>query len=136
MKLLAKRLLSYFPTQLPMGVAAFETWADTVLELSGLPISRDSAHQALANMVMHLSPIDKKQTPRDKVSMNFFVKGLRKGATNQICAHVFYEIQKVTEEKRKALKDQEDPIGTELKQQVEDLGEATATAVDEKIRFQ
>ncbi len=135
-KLLFKRVKSYFPTSLPVGISELEAWADECLELSGLPITRETAHQALCNMIMHISPLKGSDTPRDRVPKNFFVKGLRKGAANQIAAHVFYELQKELDEKRKALKIAADPVGEELKQQVKDLGVDTASAVDDKTRFQ
>lgn len=123
MKRLLTRILSYLPTSLPVGVSEFESWADSVLALSGLTITRESAHQALANMIIHAGPMKGSDTPRSHISKNHFVKGLRKGAANQIASHIFYELQKELEEKRKSFKAEEDRVAAELKQQAE----ATAT---------
>ena len=133
MKQLIKKLYSYVPTRLPVGLSEFEQWCDDVLALSGLPILRDSAHQALANMIIHASPLKGTDTPRDRISKNHFVKGLRKGAANQVASYVFYEIQKEQEVKRAALKNAADPIGADLKQQVNEVTNGEATALSKAV---
>lgn len=93
LQLLLKRLLSYLPTPLPVGVTQFNIWADSIIELSGPYAASDSMKQALANMVMHAAPLKGTDTARSHIPKNFFVKGLRKGAANQVASHVFQEIQ-------------------------------------------
>lgn len=136
MKLLLKRFLSYFPSNLPVGLTEYEAWVDSVIELSGSYATRESMSQALANMIMHASPLKGTDTPRNRIPKNWFVKGLRKGAANQVAAYVFYEIQKKNADKKAA--DQANDVGGDLKQQVQDLGEVTADskAVNEKPNLQ
>ncbi len=115
-----KRLYSYVPTALPVGLTEFNQWADSIIELAGPYADSDSMLQALANMVMHASPTDKSQTARSHIPKNWFVKGLRKGAANQIAAHVFYTIQQANEVKKaqyKAADAAANTIAEDLKQQ-------------------
>lgn len=93
MKLLLKRILSYLPTPLPVGLSEFHKWADSIIELSGEYADPDSMKQALANMIIHASPAKASDTPRSHVPKQFFVKGLRKGAANQVASYVFQEIR-------------------------------------------
>ncbi len=96
MRLLIKRLLSYVPTLLPVGLTSFYTWADSILELSGQYADKESMQFAIASMVIHL--------PAGKAycSKNHFVAGLRKSAANQVASQVFQEIKTKMEEKQKA----------------------------------
>lgn len=84
---LIKRLLSYFPTPLPVGLSQFNTWADSIIELSGDYADRDSMTFAIASMVIHL-PAGTASVPK-----NFFVKSLRKSAANQVASQVFQDIK-------------------------------------------
>ena len=100
MKLLLKRLLSLFPTKLPVGMSQFETWSDSIIELSGEFADRDSMKFAIASQVMHLGP------QRSSVPKNFFVSSLRKAAANQVASQIFQDIklkqQKMLEEQKQA----------------------------------
>lgn len=91
MKLL-KKVASLLPTKLPVGMAEFNTWADSIIELSGRFADDDSLKFALANMIMHLGP------QRSSVPKNHFVRSLRKTAANQVAGQVFLDIK----EKQKA----------------------------------
>lgn len=93
MKLILKRLLSRFPSKLPVGVADFNTWADSVIELAGPYSDPDSMKQALANMIMHAGPKKGTDMPRGAIPKNYFVNALRKGAANQVASYVFQEIR-------------------------------------------
>lgn len=93
MKRILAKFLSYFPSALPVGLTEFGKWADSVVDLAGLPASRDSQHQALANMIIHLPPRKGDQRPRAYESKNWFVHSLRKGAANQIASFVFQAIR-------------------------------------------
>jgi len=110
---LLKQILSLVPSRLPVGVSEFETWANSIIELSGEFADRDSMNFALATMVMHLGP------QRSTVSKNYFVRSLRKAAANQVAGQVFQDIkerQKQAEEKRKqdeaALNEQSQEVQT------------------------
>lgn len=95
MKLL-KKLLSYLPSKLPVGMTAFHEYSDEVIELSGKFADEDSMRWAIANMVMHLP------STKDKVPKNYFVRCLRKTAANQIAGQVFIDIKTKQDEARKA----------------------------------
>lgn len=103
MKLLLKRLMSYFPCPLPVGMSQFETWSDSIIALSGPYADSDSMKFAIASMIMHLG------AQRSYVPKNFFVRSLRKTAANQIAGQVFQNIkQKQAEEATKVQQPAED----------------------------
>src|ERR1019366_2761482 len=87
MKLLLKRLLSYLPTKLPVGLTEFNTWADSIMELSGQYADSNSMRFAIASMVIHLP------SGTGAISKNHFVKGLRKSAANQVASQVFQDVK-------------------------------------------
>lgn len=103
-----KRLLSHLPTPLPVGVTQFNTWADSIIELAGPYASPDGMKQAIANMIMHAAPRKGSDEARSSIPKNYFVKGLRKGAANQIASHVFQEIQLKQKAALEALKKAEE----------------------------
>lgn len=89
MKLL-KYLLSLFPTNLPVGVQEFDSWAQDIRMLVGKgfeQVLQDDFKYVLATNIMHLGP------QKNKVSKNFFVKTLRKSAANQIAGQVFQDVK-------------------------------------------
>lgn len=96
-----KRLLSYLPTKLPVGTPQFETFADSIIELSGQYADRDSMRFAIASMVIHA---DHKAA---SLSKNYFVTRLRKSAANQVASQVFQDIKHKQDEAAK-LKQAED----------------------------
>jgi thiamine pyrophosphate-dependent acetolactate synthase large subunit-like protein len=96
MKLLVKRLLSYLPTKLPVGLTEFHAWADSIIELSGKYADEDSLKFALASMILH---IDAKVA---SISKNYFVNNLRKVAANQVAGQVFQDIKTKQQEAQKA----------------------------------
>ena len=91
-----KQLASYVPTTLPIGMAEFDTWADSIIDLAGQFADSESMKFAIATMVIHLGP------QRSVVAKNYFVRSLRKTAANQIAHARLYEIklkqQKAAEE--------------------------------------
>lgn len=94
MKLLAK-LKSYFPSNLPIGLTEFNTWADEVIELTGQLADYDSMRFALASMIIH---VDAKKAA---VPKQYFVRTLRKSAANQVASYVFQEIKQKQAEQQK-----------------------------------
>jgi ERCC4-type nuclease len=104
MQRLIQYLLSYLPTRLPVGVTEFETWSDSIIELTGPLADRDSMKFALASMVIHRNPNLGYATKRS------FVNGLIKSASNQVCSQVFQDIKKRQQEALEAAqaKKQED----------------------------
>lgn len=82
-----KRLLSYFPTKLPVGISQFESFADSIIELSGQYADVDSMRFAIASVLIHA---DHKYGSLPK---NYFVVRLRKSAANQVASQVFQDIK-------------------------------------------
>lgn len=80
---LINKATSYVPTKLPVGMAEFNTWADSIIELSGKFADEDSMKYAIASNLMHL-PHTTSSVPK-----NYFVKALRKAAANQVASQVF-----------------------------------------------
>lgn len=87
MKQLIKKTLSYIPTPLPIGMTEFDTWANSILDLSGRFADDDSLKFALASMIIHLGP------QRSAVPKNYFVRSLKKGAANQVASQIFQDIK-------------------------------------------
>lgn len=86
---------SFFPTALPVGMAEFKAWQDSILSLSKVP-DNDSTRFATAVMIMHLNPTE------DHKPMRYFVKALNKSAANE-CAN-FIALQ-LKEKQAKAAKE-------------------------------
>jgi hypothetical protein len=87
MRLIIKRLLSLFPTKLPVGMTEFHKFANEVIELSGKYADDDSMKFAIASQVMHLGA----QT--SSAPKNYFVRSLRKAAANQVASQVFQDVK-------------------------------------------
>lgn len=85
--LAVKRVLSYLPTNLPVGLSQFNTFADSIIELAGPYADQDSMRFAVASMIIHL-PAGTAAVPK-----NYFVKSLRKSAANQVASQVFQDIK-------------------------------------------
>jgi antirestriction protein ArdC len=96
MRMVVNRVLSYFPTKLPVGLTEFNTWADSIIDLSGQFADVDSMKYAIASTLIHL-PSTKAYVPKD-----YFVRTMRKAAANQVASQVFMDIklkqQKAAEE--------------------------------------
>lgn len=95
MKLLIKRILSYIPSNLPLGVAEFEAWSSSIIELLGPgleSVPKDDMQFVLASAIQHLG-----QT-QSSVPKNHFVRLVRKAAASQVAGQVFVNIK----EKQKA----------------------------------
>lgn len=112
---LIKRLLSLFPSKLPVGRTAFSKWVDDIVELSGPLADRDSMEFVLSSAIQHAS------SNRGYVPKNYFVNTLIKAAANQVAAQVFQDI------KIKQQKAVEDQKAAELAKQAE------VTAIPEAV---
>lgn len=82
-----KQLVSYFPTVIPTGMTQFNTYLDSIVELTGPIADADSMKWVISNEIMRLSP------GRDRIAKAFFVKSLRKYAANQLAASVVMELK-------------------------------------------
>jgi hypothetical protein len=86
-KLLLKQVRSYLPSQLPVGLTAFNAYADDIIELSGNFADKDSMVFAIASILIHID------AGTASVSKQYFVKRLRKSAANQVASQVFQDIK-------------------------------------------
>lgn len=91
MKHLWTRTTGLFPTRLPTGLDEFEKFTTNILTAYKIP-DMPGYRQAIATMIMHLSPTT------DKKSKLYFAKAVRKAQSNQIAYQV---IQKIREEQEK-----------------------------------
>ncbi len=90
-----RKLLAFFPTRLPIGLAQFEVWFQDITYLYGLP-QNDSVRFALGTMIMHSSPTNKPGVVDAVVnsgasyykSKRYFGLTALKGAANQTAHQV------------------------------------------------
>lgn len=81
------------PTPLPRGMAEFNDWAQSIIEVYGLP-DNDSVRWGLATMIMHLDVSKQKD---DRVPKAYFAKLCWIGASKQVAGAVFVEIKEKAE---------------------------------------
>lgn len=100
MKTQIKRVVRFaaalVPTALPQSDAAYEAWADDVLDLARLP-SNDSFKQALGTQVLHLGP-----TTAYKAKF-YFILGLKAAVSKQTA----YNAVDTVRQKEKAARESE-----------------------------
>jgi len=85
---LVKQIRGLFPSALPTGVTAFESWAEDIIATYDLPTSdKDSIKFTLATIIMHLGP---QAASKPKY---YFVLTLRAGAAKQVAGQVFTDIK-------------------------------------------
>jgi hypothetical protein len=94
-KLAVRKLSFYFKTPLPIGMAEFDEWADSILNTYGYP-NNDSTRFALAAMIMHLGQTEGYKPKR------FFVLCLRKGAASQVAGATIQNLKAKQEAEKKA----------------------------------
>lgn len=88
-------VLSYVPTKLPVGMAAHDEWAKSIISMTSVP-DNDSTRFALASMVMHLSPTSSKKAAQ------YFIRALDKGAANEVAHAVLMKLKDKQDAARKA----------------------------------
>lgn len=98
MKRLLKKLLSYLPTGLPVGMTEFNKFTNDVIELSGKYADEDSMRFAIASMITHLKHTEA------YIPKNYFVKCLRSAAAKQVAGQVFQDIKQKQLEAQEAAK--------------------------------
>jgi hypothetical protein len=99
-----KRLLSHFATKLPVGLSEFESWADSIIELSGPYADRDSMVFAISSALIHAD------AKHGSLPKKYFVDRLRKAAANQVASQAFQDIkirQQKAAEAQKAAEEQQ-----------------------------
>lgn len=77
MKNLLNLVSSYFSSPLPVGIAEFNEWSDSILSMSKVP-DNDSTRFAVAVMILHLDP------DVDAVPKREMVRRLNKSAANEV----------------------------------------------------
>ena len=117
MKLLLARILSYFPTKLPVGATQFATWADSIIELSGQFADRDSMVFAIASILIHAD------SRYGALPKRYFVNRLRKSAANQVASQIFQNVKQKQAEQL-------------AKQQAEDTAKAAQVAESSDVAVQ
>jgi hypothetical protein len=96
MKQLLKKILSYFPSKLPVGITEFEAFSSEIIELAGKYADIDSLKFAIASMIIHAD------ARFGALPKNYFVVRLRKVAANQVASQVFTDIKNKQQEAQKA----------------------------------
>lgn len=96
MKMLLKQLLSRIPTKVPTGMTQFESWTNSIVELTGPIADEDSLKFVIASAVQRLDPLDAYK-PK-----NYFVKILQTSAAKQLAGAVFVQIKEKQQAKQKA----------------------------------
>ncbi len=99
MRRLTKRILSYVPTSLPVGMTEFLGWADDIIELIGPgfeQVSKDEFLFVLATSITHMGP------QASRKSKQHFIRTLRAAAAKQIAGGVFQDVKKRQEAARQA----------------------------------
>lgn len=119
--LLAKQLMSFFPTAVPTGLTEFHIWSNSIIELAGQFADSDSMKYAIASNLIHL-PSTKAYMPK-----RYFVKAMRKAAANQVASQVFMDIKLAQQQAAEVQK------AAELAKQAE-VTAATSEAVTESVK--
>lgn len=109
---LLSTLRSYLPTKLPVGVTEFNSWADSIIALSGRYADEDSLKFALATMVIHA---DAKHGSLPKA---YFISRLRKVAANQVASQIFQDVKVRQAEAQEAAKQQAEATAKSLESDV------------------
>lgn len=94
-----KVIRAFFPSAVPNGVDAFDSWARSFFEIYPMPTQDvTSVKYTLATIIMHMGP----QTAFK--SKFYFYLTLKAGAAKQVAGAIFYQIkqeQKAAEEAAK-----------------------------------
>lgn len=96
------RLLYLFPRSLPRGAKEFDSYCDTLFALYQLP-NLQSYKEAIATMILHLSPTTDRKSPL------FFVKSVKKAMANQVAYSFLHPPKEDEEAKKKASEEAADP---------------------------
>lgn len=84
---LITQLAAFFPTKLPVGTTEFDSWADSIIGLSGPYADKDSMRFAIASILIHAD------ARHGALPKKYFIDRLRKSAANQIASQVFQDIK-------------------------------------------
>lgn len=95
---LFKKLFSYFPTSLPVGMTEFTKWSADIISMSKVP-DNDSTRFTVAVMIFQLNPSE------DRKPKRYFIRALNKGAANECANSVATSLKE--KQKAAALAEQE-----------------------------
>lgn len=96
MKLLLKRLASYFPTSVPTGMTKFDAYLADIIELVGPIASPDDIEWVLNAEMMRIEP------KRNKMPKNDFVRTIKVAAAKQLAGARFQALKMKQEAAAKA----------------------------------
>lgn len=80
------QVLGLFPSPLPVGMTAFQSWMNSIIQSYDIP-DNDSSRFALATMILHLS-----STTSSKPKIHF-ARSMRKAMANQVAAAVMQDLK-------------------------------------------
>lgn len=95
MKTFFRKLFSRFPSKLPIGMTAFDTWSQSIIDTFSLP-NNDSTRFALATMILHV-PAEGFYKPKA-----YFARLVLKSMSNQIAGGVMQDLKNKQIERAKA----------------------------------
>ena len=90
---LLRLILSYRQEKLPVGLTAYNAWTADIIDLAGPMADKNSMLWDISTMVLHAG------SENDRLSKQYFVRRLRKGAANQVASQVIQDI-KVEQDKQ------------------------------------
>lgn len=80
------KCMGLMPRRLPIGRAEFDLFCERLFWTYDIP-RLDSYRQAVATMIMHLSPTTDKKAPL------YFAKSIKKAQANEVAYHVIQEFK-------------------------------------------
>lgn len=86
---------SFFPSKLPTGLPEFDAFANSIIEIYGLP-NFDSYRQLIATLIMHLPPMTHSKSKR------YFYAAIKKSMSNETA---YAKIQEYKESSKKKSED-------------------------------
>jgi hypothetical protein len=94
MRLIIKRILSNISTSLPVTKAEYDSWLESIVELTGPIADKASLEWVVSNEVMRA------QSGKDTIPKAVFVRALRKFACNQLAANKVLELKEQQAQKQ------------------------------------
>lgn len=88
------KLKTFFPSPLPVGMAEFDVWSQSIIDAYVLP-DNDSTRFALATMILHAGSSEAYKPKR------FFGLCVKKSMANQIAGGVMQDLKKKQEDRIK-----------------------------------
>ncbi len=80
----ASRARGHFPSPLPVGMAEFDSFANSIFDAYNLP-NMPSYRHAIATMIMHLPPT------QSRVPKKYFAASIKKAQSNEVAYQVIQD---------------------------------------------